>query len=67
MEFLLFRPATIRNYLEAADDTIEDIIERAPYHPDVEHLKSKGKHFRPQTQFHRSKKLNTPKMSKSPL
>jgi ubiquinone/menaquinone biosynthesis C-methylase UbiE len=37
MEFFYFQPAAIRHYLEAAGLEIEQIIERGPYAPEVEH------------------------------
>jgi ubiquinone/menaquinone biosynthesis C-methylase UbiE len=37
MEFFYFQPAAIRHYLEAAGLEIEQIIEREPYAPEVEH------------------------------
>jgi SAM-dependent methyltransferase len=37
MEFFYFQPSAIRQYLEAAGLEIEQIIERGPYVPEVEH------------------------------
>jgi hypothetical protein len=37
MEFFYFQPSAIRQYLEVAGLEIEQIIERGPYAPDVEH------------------------------
>jgi SAM-dependent methyltransferase len=37
MVFFFFRPFTIRRLLEAAGFAIEDVVEREPYSPDVEH------------------------------
>ena len=37
MDFFLFQPSAIRQYLEAAGLAIEEIIEREPYSPDVEY------------------------------
>jgi SAM-dependent methyltransferase len=37
MTFYFFQPSKIRQYLEAAGLDIEDIVERDPYAPDVEH------------------------------
>ena len=37
MEFLLFPPLTIRTLLEQAGFEIEEVVERGPYAPDVEH------------------------------
>jgi ubiquinone/menaquinone biosynthesis C-methylase UbiE len=37
MEFFYFQPSAIRQYLEAAGLEIEQIIERGPYAPEVEH------------------------------
>jgi SAM-dependent methyltransferase len=37
MDFFLFQPRIVRRYLEAAGFAIEEIIERAPYPPEVEH------------------------------
>jgi ubiquinone/menaquinone biosynthesis C-methylase UbiE len=37
MDFFLFQPLAIRQYLEAAGLAIEEIIEREPYSPDVEY------------------------------
>jgi SAM-dependent methyltransferase len=37
MTFFLFKPSKIRQMLEAAGFQIEEIIERGPYAPDVEH------------------------------
>jgi SAM-dependent methyltransferase len=37
MEFFYFEPSAIRQYLEAAGLEIEQIIERGPYAPEVEH------------------------------
>jgi SAM-dependent methyltransferase len=37
LEFFFFQPSTIRRYLEAAGLEIEQIIERGPYAPEVEH------------------------------
>jgi ubiquinone/menaquinone biosynthesis C-methylase UbiE len=37
MEFFFFQPSAIRQYIEAAGLEIEQIIERGPYAPEVEH------------------------------
>ncbi len=37
MDFFFFQPAAIRGYLEAAGLVIDEIIEREPYAPEVEH------------------------------
>ena len=37
MDFFLFQPAAIRGYLEAAGLVVEEMIEREPYAPEVEH------------------------------
>jgi hypothetical protein len=37
LDFFLFPPLAIRRHLEAAGFEIEEIIERGPYVPDVEH------------------------------
>jgi SAM-dependent methyltransferase len=37
MDFFLFQPTEIRNYLELAGMAIEEIIEREPYPPEVEY------------------------------
>ena len=37
MDFFYFQPAEIRGYLEAAGFAIEEVIEREPYAPEVEH------------------------------
>ncbi len=37
MDFALFQPSAIRNYIEAAGLAIEDIVERGPYAPEVEY------------------------------
>jgi ubiquinone/menaquinone biosynthesis C-methylase UbiE len=37
MDFFLFRPSAIREYIELAGLGIEEIIERAPYAPEVEY------------------------------
>ena len=37
MEFFFFQPSAIRRYMEAAGLEIEEIIERGPYAPEVEH------------------------------
>lgn len=37
MEFFFFQPLAIRRLLELAGFMIEDIVERQPYSPDVEH------------------------------
>jgi SAM-dependent methyltransferase len=37
MDFFLFQPSAIRRHLEEAGLAIEEIIERAPYSPEVEH------------------------------
>jgi SAM-dependent methyltransferase len=37
MDFFLFQPSEIRQYLEAAGLVIEEIIEREPYAPEVEY------------------------------
>jgi SAM-dependent methyltransferase len=37
MDFFLFRPALIREYVEAAGFFIEEVVEREPYAPDVEY------------------------------
>jgi SAM-dependent methyltransferase len=37
MDFILFQPVAIRRYLEAAGFSIEEIVERDPYSPDVEY------------------------------
>lgn len=37
MVFFFFQPFTIRRLLEAAGFAIEDVVEREPYSPDVEH------------------------------
>jgi ubiquinone/menaquinone biosynthesis C-methylase UbiE len=35
MDFFLFQPSAIRNYIEAAGLAVEDIVEREPYPPEV--------------------------------
>jgi ubiquinone/menaquinone biosynthesis C-methylase UbiE len=37
MEFLFFQPSSIRLHLEAAGLQVEEIIEREPYAPEIEH------------------------------
>jgi len=37
MDFFLFQPSAIRQYLEVAGLGIEEIIEREPYAPEVEY------------------------------
>jgi ubiquinone/menaquinone biosynthesis C-methylase UbiE len=37
LDFFLFQPTSIRAYMEAAGFAIEEIIERDPYSPEVEH------------------------------
>ena len=37
MDFFLFQPSEIRRYIEAAGLAIEEIVERAPYAPEVEY------------------------------
>jgi len=37
LDFFYFQPAEIRNLLEAAGFTIEEVLEREPYAPEVEH------------------------------
>ncbi len=37
MEFFFFRPSAVRRHLEAAGLEVEEIIEREPYAPQVEH------------------------------
>ena len=37
MDFFYFQPAEIRGYLEAAGFAIEQVSEREPYAPEVEH------------------------------
>jgi SAM-dependent methyltransferase len=37
MKFFLFQPSAIRHDLEAAGFVVEEIVERDPYPPDVEH------------------------------
>jgi SAM-dependent methyltransferase len=37
LDFFYFQPSEIRHLLEAAGFTIEEIVEREPYAPDVEH------------------------------
>jgi ubiquinone/menaquinone biosynthesis C-methylase UbiE len=37
MAFFFFQPFTIRRFLEAAGFAIEDVVEREPYAPEVEH------------------------------
>jgi SAM-dependent methyltransferase len=37
MDFFFFQPSAIRGYLEAAGLRIEEVIERGPYAPEVEH------------------------------
>jgi len=37
MDFFLFQPLAIRHYLEAAGFSIEEVIERGPYSPEVEY------------------------------
>jgi ubiquinone/menaquinone biosynthesis C-methylase UbiE len=37
LDFFYFRPAEIRSLLEAAGFTVEEVIEREPYAPEVEH------------------------------
>jgi ubiquinone/menaquinone biosynthesis C-methylase UbiE len=37
MDFFFFQPASIRQYLEDARLEVEEIIERGPYAPEVEH------------------------------
>jgi ubiquinone/menaquinone biosynthesis C-methylase UbiE len=37
MDFFFFQPAVITKQIEAAGFTVEDVIERGPYAPEVEH------------------------------
>jgi len=37
LDFFYFQPADIRRLLEAVGFTIEEVIEREPYAPNVEH------------------------------
>jgi hypothetical protein len=37
MSFFLFQPERIRQHLESAGLHVEEIVERDPYAPDVEH------------------------------
>jgi hypothetical protein len=37
MDFFLFQPLEIQNHLEAAGFTVEEIIERPPYSPELEY------------------------------
>ena len=37
MQFFFFQPATITKQLEAAGFTVEDVVERGPYAPEVEY------------------------------
>lgn len=37
MDFFFFQPADIRRYFQQAGFAIEDVVEREPYAPDVEH------------------------------
>jgi len=37
MDFFLFQPSEIRQYLEAAGLVVEEMIEREPYAPEVEY------------------------------
>lgn len=37
MEFFFFQPSALRRYIEAAGLEIEEVIERGPYAPEVEH------------------------------
>ena len=37
MEFFFFQPSAVRRHLEAAGLEVEEIIERVPYAPEVEH------------------------------
>jgi hypothetical protein len=37
MEFFFFQPSVVRRHLEAAGFEVEEIIEREPYAPEVEH------------------------------
>jgi len=37
MDFFLFRPSDIRQYLETAGLVVEEVLEREPYAPEVEY------------------------------
>jgi ubiquinone/menaquinone biosynthesis C-methylase UbiE len=37
MDFFFFQPSAIRRYLEEAGFAVEDVVERGPYPPEVEH------------------------------
>jgi hypothetical protein len=37
MDFFLFRPSAIRQYMESSGLAIEEIVEREPYAPEVEY------------------------------
>jgi SAM-dependent methyltransferase len=45
MDFFLFQPSAIRQSLEAARLKVEEIIEREPYAPDVEHQSRRAYFF----------------------
>jgi hypothetical protein len=42
MDFFLFQPSEIRGYLEAAGLTVEEIMEREPYAPEVEYQSTRA-------------------------
>ena len=37
MDFFLFGPSEIRQYLESAGFVVEEVVEREPYAPEVEY------------------------------
>jgi hypothetical protein len=47
MDFFVFQANSIRGYLEAAGLAIEEIIERGPYPPEVEHQSRRVSIFAP--------------------
>jgi hypothetical protein len=55
MDFFLFQPSTIREYLEAVGFAIEETIERDPYPPEVEYQSRRAYIFARKTSFSASK------------
>jgi SAM-dependent methyltransferase len=51
MDFFLFQPSTIRQYLEAVGFAIEETIERDPYPPEVEYQSRRAYIFARKTSF----------------
>jgi SAM-dependent methyltransferase len=59
MDFFFFQPAAITNQMEAAGFLVEDVVERAPYGPDVEYQSRRAYVFARKVRRKRAQKERT--------